>query len=121
MSKLLHKSAPISWDFDDQNHLVATPAGAVLQVTEWDENKAWCKFWSTRHGCKVTVADIVVNARPHTQSGGGGVLCEAREIMSALYWSWRRSSGPGGGADDAPPEALRLMVPGDYKGRLRHG
>lgn len=109
----------IEWGFNDVNQLEARPTGARLIVTDWDENSARCKLMSTRHGGEWLVASITVHARSGTNTQGGGVLCEAREVMSAIYWSWRRSSGPGGGADDALPE--RPLPRGDYKGRLRHG
>lgn len=42
--------------------------------------------------------------------------------VAADFWAVikaARSSGPGGGTDDAPPEWP--LPRGDYKGRLRHG
>ena len=109
----------IEWGFNDVNQLEARPTGARLLVTDWDESSARCKLMSTRHGGEWLVASITVHARGGTNTQGSGVLCEAREVMSAIYWSWRRSRGTGGGADNAPPEWP--LPRGDYKGRLRHG
>lgn len=90
-------SSPVlEWHADGEN-LICAPdhpwAKPKLRVRRWEEGKVTSSMDALFEDGVKSVFDVAVRQTSFTDN----LMEEGKQIASAMYWSWLRSKGPGGG------------------------